>query len=215
MNRKNVIFAAGILAGAGAVWAGAAVAGGGRVSLVDIEQALSEISDNQYIPFKTQISGGTCNAAADGASVPLIIIDSNGTAGTFAVNSIHVATSGLSGAGSNLRVELNEMRIDGTLFSFKTDTLVADSASGSSIRESFDILGAPIRSGISLGVAANSVYTAGRVPHELVADSAGSSDIRVQLFCRSDSIDVSLNTITVTGWKRASDTITVSYTPGT
>ena len=49
----------------------------------------------------------------------------------------------------------------------------------------------------------------------VVAESAGASDVEVELFCSSTDDDLSFDTILVAGWKRPADTVTVTYTPGT
>ena len=76
--------------------------------------------------------------------------------------------------------------------------------------QSADILGVPVRQGPLLP----DPQPGGNVPHQIVADGDGDVDIRVQLFCRSDFRDMSLEIILVAGWKRPRDTVSVSYVPG-
>ena len=213
MTRSKLIFAAGALVGAGAIWAGAATAGGGRISLADIDAQLTSIADNQYVPYKTQISGGVCNTAAVGSANPAIVIDGNGSDGTFSVSAVNVRTSGIPFSETAIGVSLSRVVVDGSRFDFVTGPLVVSGEAGSSIDESFNILGAYV--GKFGGTApTDDAVSAGRVPHQLVANSSGANDVRLDLFCRVDTVNLDLVTISVTGWKRASDTISVTYVPG-
>ncbi|MEL6216810.1 MAG: hypothetical protein AAFQ99_14180, partial [Pseudomonadota bacterium] len=213
MNSKKTVFTLGLVVGAGALWAGAATAGGGRISLADIELALQAIGSERYVPYKVQINGGICNTAAFGSSNPVITIDSDGSEGTFSITSVSARTNGIP-IDPALRISLNDIRLDGTNFDFPTNSLINDAFGGTAIDESFNILGADLRAN-STSDPADYLASAGRVPHELVADSIGSNDVQFVLFCRSDVVDLQLDRIVVTGWKKASDTVTVTYTPGT
>ena len=154
-----------------------------------------------------EIPGGLANSALAGSANPEIYIDSDGQAGTFVVTSIVIKTN-VPGSGFQYLL-VNRHIVDGTLFDTRTQNLVT--ALGSAVRESADLMGAPIRVD-SLGGTAPP--TGGTFPSEIVAENAGVDDIRVTLFARSDLFDMDIETVAVCGWKRPKDTISVSYVPG-
>lgn len=203
-TRFVVTMATGLLTLA---WAGAALAQA-RISLTDIESRLANIEAAQYAPFKVQIGGGTCNTAAAGSANPRIIIDGNATTGTFLVTSVLVKTADIPLSGF-VALSLNSIRIDGTSYDTRTPNLTG-SAGGSGVQESFDILGTPV----ALSGDLNDHTPGANVPHQIVASSGGSSDIDIQLFCRSDVDDLDILNVVVSGWKQSSESVTVTYVPG-
>jgi hypothetical protein len=186
----------------------ASTSAGARVSLTDIEARLANIEAAQYVPFKVQIGGGICNTAAVGSANPQITIDGNAPSGTFMVTSVLVKTDDIPTTGFRF-LSLNSMVLDGTRYDTKTPNLTGSSG-GSGVLESFEILGAPV----ALTNDLDDHTVSASVPREIVANSAGSSDIRIELFCRTDIENLNILNVVVAGWKRPAETVTVTYTPG-
>lgn len=161
-----------------------------------------------YVPFKVESAGGLCDSAASPSSNPHIVIDSDGRA-PFVVTSIMVKRGPMNPVDF-LFLSLNSVEIDGTVFETRTANLFGPLGGEFAVMQSADIMGMPVR---QAGLLPDP-QPGGNVPHQIVADGNGADDIRVQLFCRSDSRDMSLETILVAGWKRARDTVSVTYLPG-
>lgn len=163
------------------------------------------------VPFKIfDPAGGFCDSAGPGTSVPEIVIDSDGTNASFVVTSILLRTAapGVPETGFQ-SFSINNVSIDGELFDTRTGDLVGPT-DGSGVLESVDLMGTPVRrSGDK-----TDLLSGGNFPHQIVADSDGSDDIRIQLFCSSDDQDLNIDGVLVAGWKRPADTITVTYVPG-
>jgi len=185
-----------------------AASAGGRVSLTDIEARLANIEATQYVPFKVQIGGGVCNSAAVGSSNPAITIDSDAASGTFMVTSVLIKTQDIPLAGFQF-LSLNSLILDGISYDTKTPNLTGSSG-GSGVQESFEMLGAPV----ALSGDLNDHTIGASVPREIVANSAGVGDIIFQMFCRSDVETMTIANVVVAGWKRPSETVTVTYSPG-
>ncbi len=173
--------------------------------------AMSGCTQSGYVPFMVaDTSGGICNTAAAGSANPRIEIDGRGAPGTFVVTSILLKTAGTGVPVTGFRfLSINSVNIDGTNFDTRTGNLVGPT-DGTGVLESADLMGTPVRRS-SFG---GSLEPGGNFPHQIVAENAGSRDIIVQLFCRSDSEDFSIATVAVAGWKRPADTVTVTYVPG-
>ena len=180
------------------------------IRLVEVRTELQLVAlkcGRGYVPFRVEIAGGICNTAGAGSANPEILIDSDGGRGTFVVTSILIKTN-LPLTGFSF-LSVNSLRIDGTKYDTRTQNLIEFVGTG--VEESADLMGTPIRVD-SLGGTAPP--TGGRFPTQIIADSAGTDDIRIQLFCRSDVSDLDLDIVSVAGWKRPVDTITVTYVPG-
>lgn len=185
---------------------------GSRVSLTDIETRLANIEAAQYVPFKVTVPGGLGCSQATGPANPRIQIDSDASEGTFIVTSILVEADFPDDLNEFELLELTSLSIDGSSFGIATASLVAPVA-GSTDR-SFDLMGTPVtktRSADDPG---------GNFPHQIVAQSEGSSDIVVTFFCRSGLNpagpgELRFNLIQVSGWKRPGETISVTFVPGT
>ncbi len=178
--------------------------------IVNALQALNSKVDALVVPFKVTIAGGLCDSAGSGTSVPSIVIDSDGIDGEFVITSILLKTTAPGIPETGFRdLTLNHITIDGELFDTQTANLMGP-AGGTGVLESADILGTPVRR--------TSDHEApplgGNVPHQVVAESAGASDVEVELFCSSTDDDLSFDTILVAGWKRPADTVTVTFNPG-
>ncbi len=165
-------------------------------------------TDNQYVPFKVEVAGGTCNTAAAGSANPLVTIDSDGVDGAFTVTGILMKTSDIPATGFAF-LSINYLTVDGTLFDTRTANLTGN-AGGSGVLESFDIMGTPVRLTGNL----NDHTPGANFPHQIVAHSEGINDVSIQFFYRTDTVDLDILFVTVSGWKRAADTITVNYIPG-
>ena len=168
----------------------------------------------QYVPFTVaDTTGGICNTAARGSANPQIVIDSDGEQGSFVVTSILLKTAapGVPATGF-LFLTINSVVIDGLRFDTRTGNVI-DLAGGSGVLESADLMGTPVRRNSSAG--SKEPESGGNFPHQIVADSEGSRDIIVTLFCRSDDEDFNIAVVAAAGWKRSGDTITVTYLPGT
>jgi hypothetical protein len=178
-----------------------------------ITTAASQPVTNNFIPFKVlKTELGICNSAVAGSANPEITIDNNGTTGSFVVTSIlmkTVAPPGIPTTGFRF-LRVNNVTIDGVRFDTGTGNLTGPT-SGTGVAESFDIMGTPV---IRSADIQNTSQPGGNFPLQIVADSAGDSDIRVRLFCRSDDQDLNFDSLIVSGWKLPDDTVTVTYTPG-
>lgn len=173
-------------------------------------QTINAKIDAQVVPFKVVIPGGLCDSAGSGTSVPSFVIDSDGEEGEFVVTSILLKTTAPGIPETGFRdLTLNYIRIDGEQFDTRTANLLGPT-DGSGVLESTDILGTPVRRSADH----EAPPLGGNVPHQIVAESAGTSDIEVELFCSTTDTDISFDTILVAGWKRPADTITVTFTPG-
>jgi len=204
LNRLTVIagcFAAALLAPAAA---------SAQAVIVNKLNAVQAALDAQVVPFKVTVAGGLCDSAGDSTSTPSIAIDSDGAEGEFVITSILLKTTAPGIPETGFRdLTLNYIRIDGEQFDTRTANLLGPT-DGSGVLESADILGTPVRrSGDH-----EAPPLGGNVPHQIVAQSAGSSDVEVELFCSTTDTDISFDTILVAGWKRPADTITVTFTPG-
>ena len=169
--------------------------------------ALQVLSTRGLVPFRLEIAGGLADSGAFGTSNPEIVIDSDGGAGHFVLSSVMIR-SNVPNSGFEA-FSLNTLTVNGTSFDTRTDNLIGPTGSG--VRESADILGASVR------VASRAVspeIKGGRVPSEIVAENAGSNDVRVKFFARSDVSDLDVEVICITGWKRPNDTISATYLPG-
>lgn len=171
-------------------------------------QAISAGLDNVYVPFKVQISGGLCDSAPAPSSNPRIIIDSDGT-DTFVVTSILIKR-GFQNPVDFLFLSVNGVEINGTHFETRTGNLFDPLFGEFAVEQSADIMGMPVRRGGSISTP----EPGGNVPHQIVANGGTTEDVKVRLFCRSDNQDLDIETVLVAGWKKAGDTIAVSYVPG-
>lgn len=181
-----------------------------QAAVLNALQIINAKIDAQVVPFKVVISGGLCDSAGSGTSTPEIVIDSDGAEGEFVVTSILLKTEAPGIPETGFRdLTLNHIGIDGELFDTQTGNLMGP-AGGSGVLESADILGTPVRRSEDH----EAPPLGGNVPHQIVAQSTGASDVLVELFCSSTDDDLNFETILVAGWKRPADTITVTYTPG-
>ena len=162
------------------------------------------------VPFKVTNTGGICNTAAVGSANPEIHIESDGTSGNFVVTSILVKTGGTGVPTTGfVALSVNTVTIDGLKFDTRTGNLVG-ATDGSAVLESADLMGMPVRrSHLSGGQEPG-----GNFPHQIVAESDGSTDIKIRLFCRTDVEDLDIARVAVSGWKQADENISVSYVPG-
>jgi len=170
--------------------------------------ALNAKLDRLYVPFKVEIPGGLCDSAPSPSSNPQIIVDSDGMS-TFVVTSILIKR-GFQNPVDFLFLSVNGVEINGTPFDTRTGNLFDPLFGEFAVEQSADIMGTPVRRGGSLV----DPEPGGNVPHQIVADGGTVDDVKVRLFCRSDEQDLDIETVVVAGWKRARDTISVTYVPG-
>ena len=164
-----------------------------------------------HVPFMVMApTGGICNTAAQGSANPQIEIDSDGEQGSFVVTSILLKTAdtGVPTTGFFALI-VNGLSIDGTRFDILTGNLVGPTA-GSGVLESADLMGTPV----IRGWPPEGQDPGGNFPHQIVANSEGSRDIVVSLFCRTDDEDLNIAVVAAAGWKQPDDSITVTYIPG-
>lgn len=182
-----------------------------QAALVNALQRIERKLDAQVVPFKVMVAGGLCDSAGDTTSNPLITIDSSGSEGEFVVTSVLLKTvaPGIPETGFR-NLALNSVLIDGERFDTRSGNLLGP-ADGSGVLESGDILGTPVRRSGDMDAP---VVDGARVPHQVVAESAGSDDVQFELFCSTTDEDLSFDMILVAGWKRPADTVTVTFTPG-
>lgn len=158
----------------------------------------------RLVPFAVEVPGGMANSAAVGSANPEIILDCDGDDGHLIVSSILIKSNVPSTGFQFFRV--NDLTLNGTEFDTRTINLIG-LTDGSGVNESADLMGTPVRAG-STG------DTGGCFPREIIAENAGTDNVRVRFFARSDDSDLSVSTVRVSGWKRAEDTITLTYVPG-
>lgn len=170
--------------------------------------AINAKLDNQYIPYKVEISGGLCDSGPSGSSNPRIIVDSSGTE-TFVISSILIKRGPQNPVDFTF-LSVNELEINGTVFATRTGNLFDPLFGEFAVPQSADIMGMPVRRGGNISTA----EPGGNVPHQIVAEGATADDVQVRLFCRSDLQDLDIETVVVAGWKRVRDTIAVRYVPG-
>jgi hypothetical protein len=183
-----------------------------------VNQKLDALSaaPGSMVPFTAQAPGGLCDSGPSPSSNPEILIEGTGS-NLFVVTSILVKTAPQpSGEEGYSFLTVNSVTIDGTAFDTRTGNLVA-TVDGFGVQESADLMGTPVRitSPSDLTASPRSASpSGGNFPHQVVADSAGSNDIRIRLFCRADTFDLSIETVRVSGWKSPADSISVTYVPG-
>jgi len=170
--------------------------------------AINARLDDLYVPFKVEIPGGMCNSMAAPSANPKIIIDSDG-ADPFTVTSL-IVKRGFQNPVDFLFLSVNEITINGTVLAGPTGNLFDPVFGQFLLTQGADIMGMPVRRGGDVGNA----EPGGNLPHEIVAEGDSPEDVRVQLFCRSDERDLEIETVLVAGWKKPTDTITVTYIPG-
>jgi hypothetical protein len=140
----------------------------------------------------------------------MIVIDSDGE-DAFVVTSILIRTGPQAyGAEGYQYLNVISLEIDGSEFETFTSNLTAP-IGGYGVEESADLMGTPISRNNELALEAEK---GGNFPFQIVADGDGSYDIRVTLFCRADDFDLDIDAVRVSGWKPASDNVTVTYIPG-
>ena len=168
------------------------------------------------VPFSVQAPGGLCDSGPSPSSNPQILIEGTGSH-LFVVNSILVKSAPQpAGQEGYAFFTVNSVTIDGTGFDTRTGNLMA-TVDGFGVQESADLMGTPVRIEPPVGLTStprSASESGGNFPHQIVADAAGSGDIRIQLFCRSDAFPFSVETVRVSGWKWATDSVAVSYLPG-
>ena len=163
---------------------------------------------NPLVPFVVEIPAGLANSAGVGSANPEILIDSDGDDGYFLVNSI-LLKSNVPSTGF-LALSVNSVTLNGTEFDTRTYSVV-DFVDGSGVDHSADLMGMPTR---QTSVSDTDRATGGNFPNELIAENAGTSNIEIRMFARSDDSDLSVDTVRVSGWKKPGDNISVSYVPG-
>lgn len=179
--------------------------------LEDIRQQLRAVNaklDNLYVPYKVEIAGGLCDSAPSPSSNPKIIIESDGK-DEFVVTSV-VIKRAFQNPVDFLFLSVNGVTINGTFFETRTGNLFDPLFGEFQVEQAADILGMPVRRGGNIMTP----EPGGNVPHQIVADGSTAEDVKFTLFCRSDNQDLNIEAILVAGWKRAADTIDVTYVPG-
>lgn len=156
------------------------------------------------VPFVAEIPGGLANSAGVGSANPEILIDSDGEDGFLIVNSILLRTN-VQGSGDFQFLRVNTLTINGTEYDTRTPNLVGPLGSG--VNESADLMGTPIRTD-------SSDTAGGCFPTTILAQNAGVDPIEVRLFARADVTDLNVSSVRVSGWKRAADTVSVTWVPG-
>lgn len=168
------------------------------------------------VPFAAQAEGGLCDSGPSPSSNPQIVIEGTGS-NLFVVTSILIKTAPQPGGQEGyVFLTANNVQVDGTTFDTRTGNLVAE-VDGFGVHESADLMGMPVRitsPSVLTSVPRTASPAGGNFPHQIVADSADSNDVRIQLFCRSDEFDLSIDTVRVSGWKSPGDSVSVTYIPG-
>lgn len=181
-----------------------------------INQKLDAISATSMAPFTVQTAGGLCDSGPSPSSNPEIVIRGTGSH-LFAVTSVLIKTATQPSGQEGYRfLTVNSVQVDGTLFDTRTGNLVA-TVDGFGVQESADLMGMPVRITPPSDLEATprtASPAGGNFPHQIIADGAGSNDVRIRLFCRADTFDLSLDTIRVSGWKSPEDSVSVTYIPG-
>jgi len=148
-----------------------------------------------YVPFQA-VTGAleVCDAfPSDGFSdIDKIEIDSQAADGDFIVTSILVVAQAPGGGF----IEIRNLKVDEVVnFVVNSGNLIAGIFGPSA----FEVLGESTQNGAFL-------------PRQIAASSAGSPDIIVTLACEATTTEITFpaGQIVVSGWKEASDTITVT-----
>lgn len=209
MHQKLVpAIAAGLLALAALQPNHAAAHGGAMIGEL---QAVNAKLDAMVVPFTVaETTGGLCDSAGSGTSVPEITIDSDGTEGHFVITSVLILTASPGVPATGFRgFSINHVDIDGERFYTRTGDLLGR-ADGVGVHESVDLMGTPVRRNGDADVP----VAGGNFPHQIVAISDDINDVSISMFCATDDDDLSFYRIQVSGWKRPADTVTVTFTPG-
>jgi len=182
-----------------------------QTTLANVEATLSDVAENTgagQVPFAVTNPGGLCDSAASPSSNPVIAISSADGA-PFVVTSVLIKRGFMSPVDFSF-LSLNGIALGGAFYDTHTRNLFFPGYAGETgVEHAADLLGTPVRTDSSL---TDDGPTGGNVPHQLVIEAGDVAAI--QLFCRSDAHDFSLEQIRVSGWKLATDEIFVDYTPG-
>ena len=159
------------------------------------------VKDNQYVPFTAlTATDATCDVI-DANSTTMIFqvrISSSATTGNFIITGVFMDANGLNGVADTDFIKLRALSVDGATVGFTVSDNLVGNTNGSS---AFDIMGQPLRDG-------------GTFPHQITVVNAGQvHDVLIEFTCNAGTtgsdIGFFANEIKVSGWKLASDTITV------
>ena len=156
---------------------------------------IGNVLDAQYVPFQA-VTGTAEVCDNDGTDafgdVDRFEIDSQATAGDFIVTSILFVAEAPGGGF----IEIRNLAVDEVVTFVVNSGNLIDGVFG---RSAFEALGESTQNGAFL-------------PQQIAASSAGSPDIIVTLFCKATTVGMTFpaGQIVVSGWKQASDTITVT-----
>lgn len=170
------------------------VAGISIVGVASAKEPTLKKAQPNYVPFQAvSETAEVCDVPGGVGDIDRIEIDSQAAAGDFIVTSILFVAEAPAGGF----IEVRLLQVDGVGFVVNTGNLIA----GAFGRLAFEALGESLQTGAFL-------------PQQIAASSAGSPDIIVTLACDAtsvDNIEFPAGQIVVSGWKEASDTITVTY----
>jgi len=157
------------------------------------------VKDNQYEPFTALITTtATCADVATSPDIMQVRITSPASTGNFIITGVFMSPSGLNGLADTDSIKIRALNVDGLTGGFTvSDSLVANTNGNTS----FDIMGQPLRDG-------------GTFPHQITVVNAGQvHDVLIEFTCDAgttgSSITFNPNAIKVSGWKLASETVTV------
>jgi hypothetical protein len=158
------------------------------------------VSD-RYVPFVARGGGGVC-ATTIASDTDYIVIDSTGTSGDIQVTSVAfnspTGTTEIIFSSSVVQVTgycTDYPTVINGCYAMTTADFVTTSQLGG-----FEVMGSPLANG-------------GIFARRITASNDGSNDIVIKLFCDADGDDINWigDGITVAGWKKRGETVTVSY----
>jgi len=159
------------------------------------------VKDNQYEPFTAlTTTTATCDIVDGGSSILQIRIGSPATTGNFIITGVFMSPTGLNGLADTDSIKIRDLNVDGVTNGFTVSNSLVANTNGNT---SFDIMGQPLRDG-------------GTFPHQITVINTGQSsqDVLIDITCDAgttgQAITFSANAIKVSGWKLASDTISVT-----
>ena len=153
---------------------------------------LAFLEGSQYVPFMVEISP---NVACGVDNEAFVTINSNTLGNVFNVNSILLGVE-QHVLGDNFSI--TDINIGTTNHVIVTMNLLSTVVGGI---VGVELLGTPVSG------------SPGNIPHQLSGVGVAENDIQVELFCEPfDVDDIVFKTVIVSGWKKATDNITVDLT---
>jgi hypothetical protein len=169
-----------------------------KVEINAIEAAVSGISvgATPYVPFSVAVTG-TCDVAGGPADLDRIIINGDSD---LMVTGVLLRSAGVDEVADSIFVD--SLRVDDVPFFIASEDLTG---SATIANANLDIMGLT-RPPSFVGAQPR------HMPTTVAATGAGTNDLEIFLTCDSSTTsDITWASILVSGWRKADDTITVTY----